>query len=209
MSARPGAGRARARAGVAKGARAGIAKGAAPGRDFGPAIRLAGKQGRGGDDGPDPRRAVVKEFRPDPDAPGAPLVRGGRVRDPLRRMHESGQISKGQWDGVEAFRDDVDLSRGARTGGTDSAGVRVGPSNRNWPSDVMLDAWRRVARAMRRFTPVEGRLVVWTVVEYRSLRSFTRAEGMRDETGSQMLQRVLDQLAQRRGRSGRDSGFGR
>ena len=190
-----------ARAGLSKGARAGLAKGAAPGRDFGPAIRLAGKgKGGDGDDAPDPRRTVVREFRPDPDAPGAPLVRGGRVRDPLRRMFECGQISKGQWDGVEAFRDDVDLSRGARTGAADSAGVRVGPSNRNWPSDVMLDAWRRVARAMLRFTPVEGRLVVWTVVEYRSLRSFTRAEAMRDETGGQMLQRVLDQLAVRRGR---------
>ena len=164
-------------------------------RDFGPSIRL---QRIGADAAlPDPRRVVVKEFRPDPALPGGPMVRGGRVRDPLRRSFESGHLTKRQWDGVEAFRDDVDLANGARLGRPDTAGVRTAPNNRNWPTDAQIDAWRRVARTMLSLPDAEQRLVTWTVIKYQPLTGFVREEGMRNETGTRMMQAVLDVLAAR------------
>ena len=177
--------------------RGAVSKGTGPARDFGPSIRLA--SGKGAPDGAaaDPRRTVVKEFRPDPDAPDGRLVRGGRVRDPLRRMFEAGQISKAQWDAVEAFRDDMDLAHGARPARGEEALVRGPAFGRTWPSEAQLDAWRRVARTMLAFNDQEARLLRWTVIQYRPLTAFVRQETMRNETGGRLLQQVLDRLSER------------
>ena len=173
-------------------------------RDFGPDIRQKAtkaprkgpRQGRPLPE-PDPGRLVVKEYRRAPDKPDGPLIRGGRVRDPLRKMHEAKYISTRQWHGVERFRDDWALSQGARELMPDNAGVRSPPTNRNWPTDTQLLALERVTRTMAVLDEFQVRLMIWTVLWGRPLTDFVRDEHIRNETGSKLLQFVLTILADR------------
>jgi hypothetical protein len=164
--------------------------------DFGPEIRLAAMR-----DAAlatlDPARVVVKEFRTDPTLPGGGLVRGARVRDPLLYMFDRSYISKRQWDAVELFRDDTALAGGARIGTPEACGVRAQPSNRNWPSDSQLDALRRCTAILASYSDIQRRLMVWTVIQHRTLNDFGRAEKLQAKDVTAMLQDVLTTLADR------------
>lgn len=183
-----------------------------PPRDFGPAIRLkvraaaepslpsdasdlARRQAAAAAVKEDLLRCVMKEDRRDPANSAGGMVRGARIRDPLRKMHEGMQISDRQWIAAEAFRDDVALADGARVNQVESAGVRSAMSNRNWPSDTQLDALQRVFDTLAGFKPRERRILIGCLIEHRPLRDLARSEAIRDSTASEVLQAVLNQLA--------------
>ena len=147
----------------------------------------------------DPMRLVIKEFRADPSSGSARLIRGGRVRDPLRMMLASKHITRRQWNGVEGFRDDCALAAGARLDQPDQSGVRCGYSNTNWPTEAQLGAFGRVQRTMARLDEDERFLLVWSTLQHRPLSEFTKARGMRNEDGGPLLRRVLDFIARRHG----------
>lgn len=182
-------------------------------RDFGPVIRLnpvamppplaatatvtEKRQARAAEIKVDPERPVIKEFRANPANVNGPMIRGGRVRDPLRRMYESGQLTGVQWNAAEALRDDVALAAGCRINQVENARVRTAMSNHNWPSDEQMDALQRVNATLASYNTQHRELLVWTVLENMPLHGFAKREKMRNEKATAMLQAVLNALANR------------
>jgi hypothetical protein len=142
----------------------------------------------------DVRRDVVREDRPDPEAPKR-TIRGGRRMDGLLDMHTRKQITDAQWTGAERFRDDLAVSQGARIQ-ADQAGIRVVFSaSRYGPTERQLDAQARVRGAWQATGLALAGVVSWVIVSGASVSDYAQAKAMRKQRACDMLDAALDRLA--------------
>jgi hypothetical protein len=141
----------------------------------------------------DPERVIEKEDRRDPTLAHGPMLRGGRVRDPILRMFNSQQITKRAMNAVEAFRDDIAIANGAREDQMDNAGVRTGYSGGMWPAEAQLTAMRRVSRTWDLMTEPQQLITAAVISQRRTLDEYA-AGRMRRETASEILYQVIKLL---------------
>lgn len=137
----------------------------------------------------------VEEFGPDPDVPNRTVKRSRASWLPLE-MHQKGTLSDAAMAAALAFRDDWELSQGARDGiAAQPPGVRADGFSGACPTQVALDAMARVRAALEAVGKTGSVCLSLAVARGATLAQLALTLGHREQAASGYFAGVLDRLA--------------